>query len=825
MSKFESINSPEATPVEAEPQFSDPALQEAFASKNETTSEEAEVDFETSYREQLTSWREAKAEYQAQKSAYNERLADYYQDYSKKSIFGRGSQKLGEWWNGQPDDLTSMEEAYKSTRSKYAQELQEILHTRGELRDSNVDFDTENTQTKTAFAEKFILRPKAEQLAVEKEHLLDSETVEQAQKVLQTLAKHKWTIRVGAVTVAGVVVGSGAGAIAGLGAAGFRAARIAGGVAGGTIGAHIGNRSGTKDVEAAQQKLTEAEVNSIESFSVTNIDALESALTKAEETVDASERTRKYKIIAGALLGGGSLANIDNILESTVSTAEAQTVETVDLPLDAEPSNTMMENPHLRAMFDENLARAAADAEVTETPPVETTDEPEIDFSLPLETEPSNTMMENPHLREMFDRNIAAAAAEAEAGEIAAEAMEVLQETAPEAVPVGDHVVEGGDTLWKITGESFADQLEGLSETQQNQVLDAVFDDLRQNPDLVRELGIRSGNVDLIYPQDTLQMSLLSDLVAEKILEYGPSTEPSTAEAGSVAVESKDTLWDITAQEYQEELSSLTEEQKNQTLSNVMQRIQAEPAVMEQLGISSGNVDTIFAGEDRLQMDILQPIVAEEATRVLEGVSTIEPASPSEAVVSTPEPVATTELEDTPAPEVTPTTQAVAEDAIETSEQPPVRNEISREAIATASLELGLPPSIAQEALRVFGTTEAFAAAKLDAIEDLVGEQANSWGGGERFNPVFEALKGIPLQTLQENNLHLATQLEQPYIDQFLGRMNMDLTDTNRHDLQIWHSFYRDSIQPNRLEALELEVTPTSTVDDLFSKYVIRTAN
>lgn len=752
MSKFERIDPTAGEPVKAELDFADPELREAFSTEDPEAVGEA---FESAYRERLSEWRVAKAEYHAAKTAYETRLAEYYRNYSDKSIFGRSSQRLSEWWSGQPEDLTALEAEFKAARSAYAEGLQDVLAARGEQRIENVNFDASSTQTRSAFAQRFILEPKQDRLKVEKEHLHAAETVEHAQQILQTLQKHKWTVRVGAVTATGLLVGSGAGVAAGMAAGGVKAGRIALGAIGGTIGARIGDRIGREGVEDANAGLERTQREALEQFSVADIDRLETALLDAQSTVDTKERAHKYKVIAGALIGGGSLANLDSIGDVMVSEAHA----------------AIPDDP-FHGTGDNSLA-GSIDAEVNAG----------------------------------LDAQAATADAEAEA--LAAETMEALRDT----TPVADHTIERGDVLWNITKESYAHQLEGLSETQQNQVLDAVFDRLRADPALTEALGVKSGNIDLIYENDVLHMSTISDLVATEMDRLSAPIPEGAAE-----VASGDTLWHLTKDAYAEQLEGLSHTQQNQVLDGVFDAVRSDPRLIEELGVESGNIDLIRPNEV-MHLDRLAELIDREVARVTDGATPSDGAAPTAEILRE----GPTDMEHLEPTEVVERGETV--DAPRASADPALAETdvitAAERAEAVATLEL--PEALAETVLQRYGTAEAFQAAKLAAIEDIVGEQPPTWGGGERFNPMFEKIKRIPLSALAENGLDEIPRLEQPNIDQFLSRAGMDLSDSNRVDLQTWHGFYRDLIQPEQLKALGISVTPEMTFNHLFTEYVLRT--
>jgi hypothetical protein len=786
MSKFERFPAPgEAEPVDLE--FEDPELVKAFGTADAAPEDlpSEEIVPELDYATERERWAESKAAYREAKTAYESRLAQYYDEYSEKSLAGRAAQKLGEWWNGQPEDLQRLEAEFKASRSTYAQGLESVLSLRADEHESNREFDATNIDTRKAFAERFILQPRQDRLSVEKEHLHDTETVEQAQKLMQILQKNKWGVRIGTVAATGIIVGSGAGIAAGIAAGGVRAARIAGGMVGGYYGAKIGDAWGKEGVTEAEASLSATRTNTIRSFSTADIDGLETALMDAEHTVDTKQRQRKYKMIAGAIIGGGSLANLDNLADAAVGSAAAETLgpvapaaaETPDLEAALReelmrPRNAMLEDPLLRQMFEDNLAEAAAEHAAAEAATAADVTDTSLAGGIDAEV---NRGLET------------AQAAEVEA--LAAETMEVLRDT----MPVSDYTIEHGDVLWNITKESYAHLLEDLTEAQQNQVLDGVFDRLREDPGLATELGVKSGNIDLIYEDDVLKMNLLQDLMRAEVESVTAAAE---VPAGSIAVETNDTLWDITREAYAEQLEGLSTTQQNQVLDGVFDAVRRDPALIEQLGVQSGNIDLIRPGEV-MHVPVLAELVEAEVTRVTEGA----PAVPEPAPAAPPAPEAG---------------EAAPAEVEATPDAPP--------AAAEAAVEYPAGGSFQERALAVFGSQEAFTDAKLRLIEQVTGHEPGYLSVNGHQERVFARIMTVELDSLEQQGLHRATTLNEDLARPFMLRVGLSpANDYNFPTLEKWFQFYRTNIQPERLAELGIERQPGMTFNDLVNEVLIAT--
>jgi len=84
---------------------------------------------------------------------------------------------------------------------------------------------------------------------------------------------------------------------------------------------------------------------------------------------------------------------------------------------------------------------------------------------------------------------------------------------ANESVESINYTVEKGGNLWKITEKMFPDSFDGLSQAEQSQRLSAVMSIVQKSPELLEASGIKSGNVDLIYPGDTLNLEPIKSIL------------------------------------------------------------------------------------------------------------------------------------------------------------------------------------------------------------------------------------------------------------------------------------------------------------------------
>ncbi len=117
----------------------------------------------------------------------------------------------------------------------------------------------------------------------------------------------------------------------------------------------------------------------------------------------------------------------------------------------------------------------------------------------------------------------------------------VPETTSPEVssaigeTPVAEHLVEKGDTVWSIIGEEAKERgfTEGLNTAQQTYLIDAAKDRLAaMNPAELREMGISSGDVNLIKPGEAIDLSsLFADTASlDEVRETAQNLSPQAQE-------------------------------------------------------------------------------------------------------------------------------------------------------------------------------------------------------------------------------------------------------------------------------------------------------
>lgn len=76
---------------------------------------------------------------------------------------------------------------------------------------------------------------------------------------------------------------------------------------------------------------------------------------------------------------------------------------------------------------------------------------------------------------------------------------------------IHEYTVARGDTLWDITESTFDQELKGLTEAERNQVLVYLLEKARTNPELLETLNLRSGDIEMIYPKEVINIGPLGE--------------------------------------------------------------------------------------------------------------------------------------------------------------------------------------------------------------------------------------------------------------------------------------------------------------------------
>lgn len=503
------------------------------------------------------------------KAEYEQKLQEFYTNPGRwnkiKNTFGFKPKLTPE--------LEAMRSEYDTARVAYARTLQAVLAVRGTRAEGNKEFLATGEKTKKAFGQKFVLDEFKQQQKIQAEALA-GEKNETIQKILEVMRKHKWTMRGLTVIGAGVVAGGGLAAL-GIGAAALSgtaavmgsatvAARMAAVIGlGGAFGkaAHVKFQKG---VDAARDDLSTAEAAVLADFSVDTMNLSQVIVERSAERLDSARRTQKVATFAAAAAPGGVVgaAHILDVLTSTplvestlakpfevapaVPDRPTMVVEKIDftgkgLNKDAVPSgewasltksaelkvaDLLATRPHLTEVEVEKLVLEKIQTEFGNRPWWDSANVDAVDITIskrlfgaiPLTPDTATQAMPTPpsYIGTEAESVSEAVANAGPASPASTEAGSTVSGERPA------YTVRPNDTLSKITLEQFKDSgaLNGLTPAEQKAAIYELMDRAKTDPVLRATIGLRGGDIDLIYPEQKIDLTgleaELKTIVAEE---------------------------------------------------------------------------------------------------------------------------------------------------------------------------------------------------------------------------------------------------------------------------------------------------------------------
>ncbi len=498
-----------------------------------------------------------------------------------------------------PPAILALQNEYKQLRAVYAESLNQALIERSQ-REGNREHSLASDGAKIAFGKKFILKPNQEIVALQETAILSPEVKERLGRVMELMAKHKWAARIGIVAAAGIVGGLSGGAgfvLAGAGAASFQASKMALSAVAGAGAGYGANRltqggvdKASANFDTTSKGFTLADLDAFETELISAESNLRSAKTRQKvATIGAA-------VLAGGTTGY-SLASVD-VDSFLPGNREGLSKEAVDrIVADEIAASGVVDSNNPTADSSPVSTEQKVEA-IPEIPgfKIETFTIPYYGFSSggeTFETVIANTKIEGAfstgplpeanrlelikEIKLSMDGSLYAHPSIPE-GKLEAEVLSKVQAkfadapwyreagitkinighmynqeyTMPGLEPVevsekiitgasqekigSTYVVQKGDTLSEITEKRFAEQLKDIPANKRGVLLDELFRNIQADADLRGSLGIRSGDVDLIYPNEKLNLdgveAELTRLVErEQILENFRTSGPLSVEA------------------------------------------------------------------------------------------------------------------------------------------------------------------------------------------------------------------------------------------------------------------------------------------------------
>ncbi len=507
--------------------------------------------------------REAKKVFIEKESVYHERLRNYYENQSLLSKAYGGTKKLFGLKPKLPMELEKMQLEYKEARKLYASSLNDALTKRGFAHVGNKEFIADSDTSKRAFGTKFILRPNQELLNVQLEVVKDQETKSRFKRIVKFATKNKTLTR-----GLGLVAASGIGAVTGLGA-GLGAARWLASTTAGVAVAGYTAKKMQAGVDMAGVKSQEARNKAVEDYSLIDFDSLESAILDADFAKSRAELRQTATVVGTAVAVGGVAGLGTSYIPDATPSVTLTSIEGVGnnseniVPVGLRTS--IPAEAITRADgIDEYLtpSQQSAGRNFLDGDIVFQQETPRSPYLYPPQTSPDsfNIVPENISANNVVDIDAPNSVTEAgsrgkEIVEIEGMDNEVVEEV---ETKIHQYQVRSGDTIWSIIEQQYAQELQGLSASKKMEILDRLFERIQADPELIDSLGLRSGDIDLIYANENINLGGIDEEM-DKLLG-GEETIAEFKKSASIPVVADNTTVDIPIKVIVEEIPAIEDD-------------------------------------------------------------------------------------------------------------------------------------------------------------------------------------------------------------------------------------------------------------------------
>jgi hypothetical protein len=500
-------------------------------------------------------WRAATKEYRKIEEVYQSSLRDYYSDNSWKAKAGRalfaGKKLIG--LNPElPPHLEMLRANYEETRALYAKSLDAALLQRGKT-GANKEY-TFDAKTKLAFASKFIVKSHEKIRAAQESAVLSPEAMSRLQKTMAFMSKHKWHTRLGVVATAGIIGGlsGGVGLIAA--GAGWQASKMVASAAAGALAGKGANWATGFLVRNAEANFENTTKSVKENFSIEDLTNQSAEYAKSFKKVETAKTVQKTATVGAAVAAGG-ITGYELGQASEVITPFATNIA---IPYSGREGGFehVISNLNLGEDFDPSALPDGKAAEIEQFLRVKISDYLDANVNMSEAKLEANLMsvlerkfgsepwwadadIEKVDIGDIVLRKIEAAQTAGGAAEAAASTEVPSSNLSPfdgEVKPEYAYEVVKGDTLGDIILDKFKAQTGNFTDAEKSELLARTFAKLEANPELVKQLGLRSGDIDLIYPGEKLNLEVIHDLLDKEgermtILEDFRKSAPLTVEA------------------------------------------------------------------------------------------------------------------------------------------------------------------------------------------------------------------------------------------------------------------------------------------------------
>jgi hypothetical protein len=487
----------------------------------------------------------AKEDFRKKEKTYQENLKKHYENQSLLNKAFGGTRKIFGLKPKLPIELEKLEAEYKQAKKIYAYKLNEALKMRGLANVGNKEFIAGSDTSKRAFGKKFILNPYQELLSIQESVIASQEAKSRFKRILGLIGKHKKLTRTVGLLAAASIGAAGGGLIGG----GLAATRWAVSTFGGATAAGYTAKRMQTGVEKDTLKSQFAKNAALESFTIEDLDNLDSAILNADQEKEIAEMRQKAFVIGTAVAVGGvagfGTSYIPDMVPNVASSGAGSVAENVparpgilngDEVLPTKPNitpivlketsipyhglndgsgeyQTVLSDVKIVGEFKADSLTPAQQLELNKLIKLSADDllsaHPKMSESV-LETEIFEKL-QNKFGKEVWWKEANVSRVDIGSIEVKpAPGFENPTQSVSEVETVEkvayEYLVKKDDTLWAIVEKQFSEDLKDLPAAKKMEILDRLFERVEGDPELKASLNLKSGDIDLIYPNEKLNL-------------------------------------------------------------------------------------------------------------------------------------------------------------------------------------------------------------------------------------------------------------------------------------------------------------------------------
>jgi hypothetical protein len=525
-----------------------------------------------------------------------------------------------------PPHLAKLEEEYNELTQEFLSLHNAGMSELGKRRKGDEGYYAERESIKDLVQTKYFLKTTQELIAIQEQSLLSPEAQERLERISGFMKKHKWTARVGIVTLsatgaaiaaagAGLAIGAVATGAAAAGA--FTAARMGASILTGLTAAKLTNKAMQGRVNEAENKLTATREEMKGKVWSMDVKSARRDLSNAQRDILLKQRQQKATTIAAAAVAGGASGFTAGAYGDQIADFAGETLDSVKTRADnvgeffGGDSGDGAEIPPADGSSPEGAIPAGAEnSELTETVDTMMVNQIKIphynaEGILDKETFVSNVKLIGEHPSHFLDE-----AAQKEVTSYLTRETGRLLEAHPHMTKT-DLESElfkpsenryGNNSWWEEAGVSKVNIVdiysidkditaaEAVSVEQVNteETISETTDSSLQETIADNQLSEEAAGADVVPGEEIppIEQSEMADSTAETL----PKMEHT--------VEKGETLWEIIEKDFAEELAKVPEGERNAVLDELFDKARADADLRATLELKSGDIDLIYPGEN-----------------------------------------------------------------------------------------------------------------------------------------------------------------------------------------------------------------------------------